>query len=146
MYANILVAIDGSNVARRGLEHAVSLARALGSRLHVVHVSEPSTVGRMDFSYAPPEQLIDDWRVAGERLVPDAVDWARSHGAAAQGRLVCDPGLSVHAVILREAAACAADLIVMGVHGGVAPDSDAIGDEAAFILRHNRIPLLLVGS
>ena len=51
MYGNILVPIDGSETAKRGLNEAVSLAKSLGSRIRVIHVINqaellsPYTVG-----------------------------------------------------------------------------------------------------
>ena len=36
MYARILVPIDGSSVAERGLNEAIALAQKLGSTLHVL--------------------------------------------------------------------------------------------------------------
>jgi nucleotide-binding universal stress UspA family protein len=38
MYRNILVPIDGSDTASRGLEEAIRLAKALGSQIRLVHV------------------------------------------------------------------------------------------------------------
>jgi len=38
MYRHILVAVDGSGTASRGLCEAISLAKHLGSRLRLLHV------------------------------------------------------------------------------------------------------------
>ena len=42
MYAHILVAVDGSELAGRALDHAAALAKALGSKLTIVTVTEPA--------------------------------------------------------------------------------------------------------
>ena len=44
MYAHILVAVDGSELAGRALDHAAALAKALGSRLTIVTVTEPAAL------------------------------------------------------------------------------------------------------
>jgi len=40
MYAHILVATDGSELASRALDHALGLAKALGSAVTIVTVTE----------------------------------------------------------------------------------------------------------
>ena len=44
MYRNILVPLDGSPAAERGLQEAIALAAALGSRIKLLHVIDPTTV------------------------------------------------------------------------------------------------------
>ena len=40
MYANILLSTDGSDVARKGVEHGIALAKALNARLTISTVTE----------------------------------------------------------------------------------------------------------
>src|SRR4051794_6250509 len=54
MYRNILVPLDGSDTSRRGLQEALSLAKALRSRITVLHVTSDFPVmlemsGTIDF-------------------------------------------------------------------------------------------------
>src|SRR6201992_591994 len=44
MYANILLSTDGSDVARKGLEHGFALAKALNAKVTVITVTEPLPV------------------------------------------------------------------------------------------------------
>ena len=44
MYANILLSTDGSDVARKGVEHGVALAKALNAKVTVITVTEPLEV------------------------------------------------------------------------------------------------------
>ena len=44
MFRNIVVAIDGTLTARRGLEAAIAVARDSGAALHVVHVLDELVV------------------------------------------------------------------------------------------------------
>ena len=73
MYERILVPIDGSATARRGLDEAIALAARLGSRLQLLHVVDARLLIPEVSVFAPPMQLLDDWRAAGEKLLADAV-------------------------------------------------------------------------
>jgi nucleotide-binding universal stress UspA family protein len=41
MYANILLSTDGSDVARKGVEHEIALAKALNAKVTVITVTDP---------------------------------------------------------------------------------------------------------
>jgi nucleotide-binding universal stress UspA family protein len=144
MYARILVPIDGSSVAERALDEAIALARQLGSTLHVFNVVEARRHVAEVLGDALPEQLVEDWRIAGERVVPDAIERARSQGVAAHGRVSCDPGLLVYEAILLEARRTAAELVVMGTHGRRGLTRLTLGSDAELVLRESPVPVLLV--
>jgi nucleotide-binding universal stress UspA family protein len=40
MYANILLSTDGSDVARKGVEHGIALAKVLNAKVTVITVTE----------------------------------------------------------------------------------------------------------
>jgi nucleotide-binding universal stress UspA family protein len=44
MYGNILLSTDGSDVARKGVEHGIALAKALNAKVTVITVTEPLPV------------------------------------------------------------------------------------------------------
>lgn len=44
MYANILLSTDGSDVAKKGIEHGIGLAKALNAKVTVITVTEPLPV------------------------------------------------------------------------------------------------------
>lgn len=144
MYSRILVPIDGSDAAERGLDEAIALAQRLGSTLRVLHVADARVHGAAACAYAPPEQLVDDWRIAGERLVPAALERARAQGVKVEGALRCDPARQVHEVILEEARAAQAELVVMGTHGRDGLPRLLQGSDAERVLRESPVPVLLV--
>ena len=41
MYKHILVSTDGSEVAQKGVDHGLSLAKSLGAKVTIVTVTEP---------------------------------------------------------------------------------------------------------
>lgn len=144
MYSRILVPIDGSPTARRGLDEAMSLAAELGSSLHLLNVVDARLLIGEVSAYLPPDRLLDDWRAAGDRLVTEATGTARAKGIAADSAVRCDPALRVCDVILDEAKHCGADLIVMGTHGRRGFKRVALGSDAELVLRESAVPVLLV--
>jgi nucleotide-binding universal stress UspA family protein len=40
MYANILLSADGSDIAKKGVEHGMALAKALNAKVTVITVTE----------------------------------------------------------------------------------------------------------
>lgn len=144
MYARILVPIDGSATAQRGLDEAIALARRLGSTLHLLNVVDARLLIAEVSVYAPPNQLLDDWRAAGEKLVAAAVEQARSQGVVADSAVQCDPGMRVCDVILREAQGAGAELIIMGTHGRRGLRRLTLGSDAELVLRESPVPVLLV--
>ncbi len=144
MYVSILVAIDGSGAAERALDEAIALARQLGSTLHVLSIDDDRMLNAAGSLCSPSDQLVEDWRVAGEKLVPAAVERARSQSVKAQGAVRCDPGRRVHELILQEAKNADANLIVMGTHGRRGLPRLLLGSDAELVLRESPVPVLLV--
>ena len=95
-------------------------------------------------AYAPPDQLLADWRAAGERLVAEATKRALNKEISADSSVRCDPGLRVCDVIVQEAKDWGAELIVMGTHGRRGLRRIALGSDAEMVLRDSTVPVLLV--
>ena len=144
MYSRILVPIDGSPTSQRGLDEAIALAGRLGSTLQLLNVVDARMLIGEAAIYAPPVQLLDDWREAGDKLLADASARAMAKGVSATGKVLCDPGLRVCDLILREAQDCAAGLIVMGTHGRRGLSRLTLGSDAEMVLRESPVPVLLV--
>ena len=144
MYSHILVPIDDSAPAQRGLDEAIGLAHALGSHLHVLHVVDLRALISSGAGYMPTQQLLDDWKAMGELLVAKAVERARQQGVTADTAVMCDPALRVCDAILDEATRSKAELIVMGTHGRRGLTRIALGSDAELVLRESLVPVLLV--
>lgn len=144
MYSRILVPIDGSPTSQRGLDEALALAERLGASLQLLHVVDARLLVAELSAYAPPQQLLDDWRSSGDRLVADAVAAARKRGVPVDGVVRCDPGLRVCDLIVQEARSSGAQLIVMGTHGRRGLRRMALGSDAELVLRESPVPVLLV--
>lgn len=144
MYSRILVPIDGSPTSQRGLEEALALAGRLGAHVQLLHVVDARLLLSEMSALAPPQQLLEDWRSSGDKLVADAVERARARGVASEGVVRCDPALRVCDLIVQEAKSSGAQLIVMGTHGRRGLRRLALGSDAELVLRESPVPVLLV--
>jgi nucleotide-binding universal stress UspA family protein len=144
MYARILVPLDGSATAQRGLAEAIALAGRLGSTLHLLNVVDARYLVADASLYAPPTQLLGDWQAAGEKLLTDAVAQAQAKGVKTDSIVVCDPGQRVCDLILAEARKTGAELIVMGTHGRRGFSRLTLGSDAELVLRESPVPVLLI--
>ncbi|HJV61365.1 MAG TPA: universal stress protein [Albitalea sp.] len=144
MYQRILAPIDGSPTSQRGLDEALGLAQRLGASLRVLNVVDARLLLSEVSAFAAPEQLLEDWRAAGDKIVADAVARAKAKGIAADGAVLCDPGYRVCDLIVKDAGEQHADVIVMGTHGRRGLRRLALGSDAEMVLRESPVPVLLV--
>lgn len=144
MYARILVPIDGSSTAQRGLDEAIALARRLGARLHLLNVVDARLLIAEASMAVPPTDVLDAWRLEGERLVKAGEAAAAAQGVPVDSAVLCEPGLRVCDVIVREISASGAELVVMGTHGRQGLRRLTLGSDAELVLRESPVPVLLV--
>ena len=144
MYKRILVPIDGSPASNRGLEEAIQLAKDQSAALRLLHVLNEWLIVSPDSTGANPGALEEALRAAGDVLLNEADARARSAGVTATTALVQQMGAPVGAAIVRHAEEWPADLIVCGTHGRRGVRRLVLGSDAEYILRHTRIPVLLL--
>jgi len=142
MYKRILVPLDGSDTARRGLAEAVSLARALGAELRLLHVM-------VDYSRAvgmvvAMDNLKAELRRYGDEVLGAATKEAAAQGVAAQSIIREAVGTRPSEVIVDEAAKSDCDVIIMGTHGVSGMSQLLLGSDAAIVVRTSPVPVLLV--
>jgi hypothetical protein len=84
MYANILLSTDGSDVARKGLEHGIALAKALDAKVTVITVTEPLPIdfgGGHAGGWIPSPEEVDRYDAACKERAGCA-QWSPSYGGA----------------------------------------------------------------
>jgi len=144
VYDKILVPIDGSPTSARGYEEAVALARALGSRLVVLHVIDAFPVAVEMVPATTWQEISDGLRQRGETLLGAAKETAASHGVSTETRLVESRAERVADTIVQEASDAGCDLVVMGTHGRRGFNRVMVGSDAELVVRHCPVPVLLV--
>jgi nucleotide-binding universal stress UspA family protein len=144
MYSRILVPIDGSRTSERGFIEALALAERLGAHLDVLHVVDARLLMSEMSGMATPQQLLEDWRASGDKLVAEAIERGRARGVDTAGAVRVDAALRVCDLIVEEARSSGAQLIVMGTHGRRGLRRLALGSDAELVLRESPVPVLLV--
>ncbi|CAN7282568.1 universal stress protein [Polaromonas sp. LjRoot131] len=147
MYQRILVPIDGSPTSKHGLQEAIRMARLTGGKLRLLHVVDDTSIALSFDAYAGyPSDWLEGLRQAGESLLADAKAVAAAAGVGVETVLRDNFALPVHELIVTEAAAWPADLIVLGTHGRRGIGRVMLGSSAENVLRRAPVPVLLVRS
>lgn len=147
MYAHILVATDGSDLAGRALDHALGLAKALGSQVTIVTVTEPAALVGGGYgavagtAFDPIPELIEAQEEAANGLLAKAVEVAKAAGIDAKTAYVNDSFPAEG--IIGTADSVGADLIVMGSHGRRGLGRLLLGSQTSNVLAHTKVPVLV---
>lgn len=147
MYDHILIATDGSDLARKGVEHGLDLASRLGSRVTIVSVTTPLDPSAVQ---AALEGGVEDPVGSYDRTVAEEM----KQRFAALERQASDKGVKVeltHEIdehpaeaIVRLAERLRCDLIVMSSHGRRGLRRLVLGSQTAEVVTHTTIPVLVV--
>jgi nucleotide-binding universal stress UspA family protein len=143
MYAHILIASDGSDLAQRAVEQGLALAKALNAKVTAVTVTEPWTAAVSgEWAVAFPVEEYEKATAANAEKILSGVQ-----AAAASLGVICD---GVHVKdqyaaegIVEEAKARDCDLIVMASHGRRGIAKFILGSQATRVLAHSAVPLLI---
>lgn len=142
VFANILVALDGSPAGQNALDRAVDLARAGETKLHAAYVVETGL-----FSSLPTDNTVEIMynvlQKEGEAVLDKAKTEAAAHGITLSTHLKFGHAGSE---IIALAEKIKADLIIVGSHGKSQTDRLLIGSVSTFIVTHSRVSTMVVRS
>lgn len=146
MYTQILIATDGSELADKGLEQGLQLARATGATATIITASEPWQAVDAGQVWGGSAALLDEYRnharQTAERILAAAAHRANELGVTHQTRYVKDSYAAE--AILEAANSIGADLIVMATHGRRGLNRLLLGSQANAVITHSTIPVLVV--
>jgi nucleotide-binding universal stress UspA family protein len=147
MYKSILIATDGSELADKGVEHGLALAKTLGAKATVLTVSEPLS---REAAEAARLGGIKDPAVRYDQQIDKAM---KERFASIEQRDAAD-GVAIDFVHEIDAAPAAAivrfaklrdcDLIVMSSHGRRGARRLLLGSQTAEVVTTTSIPVLVV--
>ena len=147
MYANILLSTDGSDVARKGVEHGIALAKALNAKVTAIAVTELLPVGSGHGGWLPAQEIRDSFDAGCKERAGKVLDEARAiaeqSGLSAELLHVSNEHHPATAII-ETAKSRGCDLIVMGSHGRRGLRKLFLGSQTSEVLADGSVPVLVV--
>ncbi|KKG08503.1 universal stress protein [Methanosarcina sp. 2.H.A.1B.4] len=141
LFKKILIATDGSENAKKAASYGIDIARATGAEVYVLYV--------VSTEHAGTARTVMGWTEAFE-------EYLANQGGVATGyveNLGKEAGVKVEPMylkgvpaekILEYAEESNIDLIVMGTQGLTGVQRFLIGSVAENVLRHSKVPVMIV--
>ena len=151
MYTNILLSTDGSDVAKKGVQHGIALAKALSAKLTVITVTEPLPVdyGSGHASgWIPSQEEVDSFEAACKEFAGKVLDQARdmAEQIGISAELLHVPDAFPATTIIETAKSRGCDLIVMASHGRRGLRKLFLGSQTSEVLVDGSVPVLVVSG
>lgn len=149
MYKHILLSTDGSEVAQKGIDQGLSLAKALGAKVTIITVTEQlhtyaGLAGGVGWIPAHDEMVEYEAgrKEAADRVLAEAKAAADRLGVEAETLHV--PDAQPAEAILAAAKGRGCTLIAMSSHGRRGLDHLLLGSQTSEVLAHSPIPVLVI--
>jgi nucleotide-binding universal stress UspA family protein len=149
MYKHILISTDGSDVAQKGVDHGLSLAKAIGAKVTIVTVTErfPFYAGSMTGAgWIPGPNEMADYEAGQKKWASEVLVGVKAAadklGVEAETLHVPD-ALPAEAII-ETAGSRGCGLIVMSSHGRRGLGRLLLGSQTSEVLAHSPVPVLVV--
>jgi nucleotide-binding universal stress UspA family protein len=138
-YKRIMVATDGSKPARKAVETGIDIAKLSGAKIYAVYVVVPTTHSARDFGWE--KAAMEHFRNEGKRATGFVEETAKAAGIEVESVL-----LEGHPAdeIVKFAEQNDIEMIVMGTLGKTGLDRFLLGSVAENVVRHSKIPVLVV--
>jgi nucleotide-binding universal stress UspA family protein len=144
MYTRILIPTDGSELAAKGVDHGLALAKALGIPASVVTVTVPLT--GFAFQGIVQAEAVDTYNDSVSKELEELEKQIREKAAIAGVSIefINETNLSPATAILETAQRSGCELIVISSHGRRGIKRIMLGSQTAEVLANSTIPVLIV--
>lgn len=148
MYNHILISTDGSEVAQKGLDQGLSLAKALGAEVTIITVTErfPAYAAGLGLEYAWTDTTLAEYAAGQEEVAKSILTAAKQSadrlGVSAQTLHVKEAQPAE--AILEAAKSRNCSLIAMSSHGRRGLGRLVLGSVTAEVLAHSPVPVLVI--
>jgi len=147
VYQRILVPVDGSATSERGLTEAIAIARMSGGSIRLLHVlDELVFVTGFETGASYAKTVLPEMRKHSEEILITARERAVAAGIDADTLCIECFGRRPADLIVEQATAWPADLVVLGTHGRRGVRRLVLGSDAEQVLRMASVPVLLIRS
>ncbi|MDO8912616.1 MAG: universal stress protein [Phenylobacterium sp.] len=148
MYSHVLISTDGSEVAQKGVEHGLSLAKALGAKVTLITVTErfPVYARGVGLEYAMSQPMTAEY-ATGQKEAANAALAAAKQLADRLGISTEDlhvPDAHPADAIIEAARSRNCSLIVMASHGRRGLGRLLLGSTTSEVLAASPVPVLVV--
>lgn len=137
MYNEIVIPTDGSDMAEKAAEHALTIAERYGADIRVIYVVDTTTYGFED----TPRSIIGVLKQGGQNAVETIAELARERNLPVTTSIL--RGVPEDE-ILQYVSGSDADLVAMGTRGVSAVDDLFLGSTTARVVRRSSVPVLTV--
>lgn len=146
LYQHLLVPSDGTQLSAKALSQAITLAKALGATLTLLHVQPPLPVPLVGMGDMLDPATVDSLSRTAAMETERILEEAKAAGAQAGLEIqteVMKQDLPYRAIV-EAAKRHGCDLIVMASHGRKGLSGLLLGSETQRVLLHAPIPVLVV--
>jgi nucleotide-binding universal stress UspA family protein len=145
MYQHILISTDESEIAQKGVEHGLALAKALGAKATIIMVAESRfafVAGDSGLSASAYLEYANVQRQLGQKVLAGAKEAADYAGVEADTLLLTHNFPDEAIVETAQARNC--DLIAMSSHGRRGLNRLILGSVTSEVLANSPVPVLVI--
>ncbi|WP_091740669.1 universal stress protein [Phenylobacterium immobile] len=144
MYQHILISTDGSEVAQKGVDHGLTIAKALGAQVTIVTATESLPAYGFDagFDAMTYADYGADQKEAAEKVLASAKEAADRLGVPVETVLLEDAVPAEAIIDTAKARNCS--LIAMASHGRRGLGRLLLGSVTSEVLARSPVPVLVV--
>lgn len=147
MYKHILIPTDGSELATKGLEQGLALAKALQASVTIVTVTElwsayELAIEARSGKHNPVERFEKEASETATRVLEAAA--AKASAAGVSAKTIHIPDMHPAEGIIQAATDNGCDVIVMSSHGRRGMRRFILGSQTAEVVTQTAIPVLVI--
>jgi nucleotide-binding universal stress UspA family protein len=144
MFKKIFCPIDGSPTSEYCLTQAIELAQSIKSEVFILHIIDDFVPFLDNLELSNMDEVEQQIRLKGKKLLDTCVKRVEAEGLVAQSKLVEIMSKNIPTVIVEEAQAWGADLIMIGTHGRRGLNHFLMGSNTEVVVRISPIPVLTI--
>jgi nucleotide-binding universal stress UspA family protein len=146
MYNHILISTDGSEVAQKGVDHGLSLAKSLGARVTIIMATDRLPAYAFSDTFVTGPELLAQYEATQKEIAQRtlaAVDAAAKKLGVSVDTVHVPEAYPAEAIVeLAKERDCS--LIVMSSHGRRGLRKLVLGSQTSEVLAHSPVPVLVV--